>query len=490
MFVFLGRRRSAGMILMLSLAAAAAVATPGLAVGGPGDSPDDYAHLMPVSVSGRQAVVQLQLPREVYLGARSNDLRDLRLFDAAGTPMPFSLVERVRQEQVSKSTAPAAVFPVRAPAGARQGLPDGLQIRTREDGAVISVTAPAARGVRDELASLVLDIQPPAQQAGANAREKERPAVSALALTLPPALDSYNARLALDTSDDLQHWEPLTEAPVSWLVNSQGASVRKDRIEFAPRRFRYARIAWLEGKPVEFAAIAAELVTSTRAPQPWENVVLSAAPGKAGDDLVYAAPLAIPVQAVGLVFHTQNVVLPAQVGQYREQPGLKRAGDLEPVASATFYQLTQNGQGRVSGDVEVPLTHAAQWVLRPQAKLLDRPELRLLWKPATIVFVAGGKGPYTLAFGRDGAQPAYQPLDQVAPGFSPPELAALEQARSGTPIRQPEGTGGATNRLAGVFSRREFWLWVLLLCGVAALALMAWRLTRQLKDESSGQPPA
>lgn len=473
MFALLGRRRAdriiAGMILFCGAAAAA-------------DTPDDYAYAIPVGVSGRQAIVQLRLPRAVYLGARTADLADLRLFDAAGTAMPFALVERMQQAQVSRPAAPAAVFPVRGPAGARQGLPEGLQIQTREDGAVISVSAPAARGAGDELASLVLDIQPPGKAPAAD----ETVAVSALALRLPQGVDSYHARLVVDTSDDLQHWQPLTEASVSWLVNSEGARVRNDRLAFPPRPFRYARIAWAEGKPVEFAGITAEFVVSQRAPQEWDSVVLRPASGKAGDDLVYAAPAAIPVQGLGVVFHGRNAVLPAIVGQYRERQGR----ELQVLSSATFYQLTQNGQQRVSGNVEVPLTHASQWVLRPQARLADRPELRLLWKPAAVVFMAGGKGPYTLAFGRTGMQPAFQPLDQVAPGFSPSELAALEQATSGEAVRQhaPDGLS-EMDGVSGMFRRREFWLWALLLCGVAVLAAMAWRLTRQLKEDPSGQPP-
>jgi len=473
MFAFLGRRRMdqiiAGMMLVLSSAAAAA------------DTPANYAYTIPVGVSGKQAIVQLRLPRAVYLGARTAGLSDLRLFDAAGAAMPFALVERMQQAQVSKATAPAAVFPVRAPAGARQGLPEGLQIQTREDGAVISVTTPAARGAGDELASLVLDIQPPGKAPG----KDESVAVSALALQLPQGVDSYHARLVIDTSDDLQRWQPLTEASVSWLVNSQGARVRKDRIAFPPRPFRYARIAWVEGKPIEFG-IAAEFVVSHQAAQEWDSVVLAAASAMPGEDLVYAAPVAIPVQALGVVFHGENAVLPAAIGQYRQQQGR----ELQALTSATFYQLTQDGRQRVSGNVEVPLTHASEWVLRPQAKLADRPELRLLWKPAAIVFMAGGKGPYTLAFGRAGVQPVFQPLDQVAPGFSLSELASLEQATSGEAVRQQAADGfSEMGGAAGMFQRREFWLWALLLCGVAALAAMAWRLTRQLKDSASGQPP-
>lgn len=480
MFSFFCRRRITAMMLAFSAAANASIAARA-------DNPGDYSHVIPITVSGKQAVVQLPLPRTVYLEARSKDLHDLRLFDSTGAPMPFAMIERVGKEQVSRSTAMAAVFPVRAPAGARQGLPEGLQIHTGDEGTLISVTTPSAHSAADELASLVLDIRAPRKAENSN----EIVAVSALSLSLPRAVDNYNARLVLETSDDLQHWVPLTEASVSWLVNSHGAEVRNNRIEFAPRQFRYARIGWLEGKPIEFGEIIAELVTSVRTSQQWESLVLPGTPGKTRDDLIYTAPPAIPVQAVGVVFHAQNAVLPALIGQYHEQPGPASVSDLRTLTGATFYQLTQNGQQRVSGDVEVPVTHAIRWVLRPQAKLPDRPDLRLLWKPATMVFIAGGKGPYALAFGRDGAQPGDQPLAQVAPGFSSSELAALELATAGAPVRQHAREAvGAPDGLTGLFHRREFWLWGLLLCGVATLALMAWRLMGQLKDESSNQPKA
>jgi len=478
----------------------------------PADNPAAYSHVIPVTVSGKEAVVQLPLPRTVYLQARSADLRDLRLFDAGGTPLPFALVERVREDGVARARAPVAVFPVRAPAGAAQ---DGLQIRTREDGTLVSVRAPASEAA-DVLASLILDLQPPLpalanigtandgsnngsnnasnngdnNASNNNASNNGSRAIAALELMPPASESSYSARVMLEASDDLQHWVPVTDAALSWLVNSQGGRVQKNRIEFAPRSFRYARLSWLEGKPVEFAAISADWVTELRAPAQWDSLVLQPTPGRSGEDLVYAAPLAIPVASVGLVFQGQNIVLPAAIGQYRDlqqrQAGEARGPDLRTVTSATFYRLTQNGQQRESGDVEVAPTHASQWVLRPQAKLAERPGLRLRWQAGTIVFLAGGRGPYTLAFGRNGVQPAYLPLAQVAPGFSRGELATLELATAGAPVQQhaPEAVAGDGNA-----SGHAAWLWALLLCGVAALGFMAWRLVRQLKDAPPGQPP-
>jgi len=485
MSAFPGRRRCLAIMLVLY-----AIAIPAgfASAASQADSPDGYSHRIAVGVSGRQAVVQLPLPRAVYLEAHSSDLRDLRLFDAAGTPMPFALVERMQQERVTRSTAPVAIFPVHAPAEDARKPQDGLQIRTREDGAVISVTAPSARRPGDVLSTLVLDLQP-AGQATKAAAATDTAAVAALTLAPPAGADNYNARVVLEASDDLQRWTPVTEAALSWMVNSEGARVRKDRIEFAPRAFRYARIAWLEGAPAVFAGITADHVSRVRLPLQWEGVLLQSSPGQQGKDLAYTAPLAIPVESVGLVFQAENVVLPATLGL--ERPAGEGGPDLAPLASATFYQLTQNGRRRVSGDIAVPLTHASRWLLRPKAALPERPALRLRWQAATLVFMAGGRAPYTLAFGRDGAQPVYLPLVQVAPGFSQDELEGLEQASAGPPLRQHAGgKEDAGAGVTGLLRQRGFWLWALLLCGVAALAAMAWRLARQLKDGSSGQPPA
>jgi len=119
---------------------------------------------------------------------------------------------------------------------------------------------------------------------------------------------------------------------------------------------------------------------------------------------------------------------------------------------------------------------------------MEPPGLRLRWKPASMVFVAGGKAPYTLAFGRDGVQSMQVQLNQVAPGFSSSELAALEQARTGESLQQGAHPGGAGSGTQDGSNMRVLGLWALLLAGVAVLAMMAWKLSRQMKEDAMGPP--
>ena len=469
------------VIMVFALTGAAVTESPAA----PTDRLADYSHRLPLRTVSSQAIVRLPLPRPVYLNARSSSLHDLRVFDAVGASMPFALVDQTPPVVEKKATAPVAIFPLYGTARDAGPMPESLQIRTRSDGAVISVTTPS-RAASDELQSLILDLQPAALAAKVSAAAP----VGALSLSLPPGMDNYNAHVAVDVSNDLQDWDVLAEAAVSWLINDRGASVGKHRIEFSPRPFRYARIRWLEGKPLAFADINADYVVQQYAAMQMETIVLPGLPAAEGRDVMYAAPVAIPAIAVGFVFEGQNVVMPVIVGQYQTTPN-RKPGDrvvtrLQPIVNTTFYQLSQKGQQRVSGDVEIAPTNASIWVARPLTAILERPALRLRWAPATNVFVAAGKAPYQLAFGRVSAMAASVPLSQVAPGFTSRELAELESATPGALVQQQSPAAIVeADRTAGT---RRYWLWGLLVCGLAALAAMAWRLFRQMKVDTSSPP--
>jgi CHASE3 domain sensor protein len=104
------------------------------------------------------------------------------------------------------------------------------------------------------------------------------------------------------------------------------------------------------------------------------------------------------------------------------------------------------------------------------------------WQPATLVFVAGGTAPYTLAVGRDKAVPAARQIGDVAPGFTTAELRALEQAHAGAAQMQGDAAQRASADAARA-QRRLILLWGVLLLGVAAVAWMVWRLLRQAESQ-------
>jgi hypothetical protein len=472
------------------------------------DRLQDYSHALPVTVSGQQGVVGLRLPKSVYLHARSAQLNDVRLFDAAGAVLPFALYVPPMQTRVERSSISARIFPVTSSdvESATNDLTHrhrqsdfDLDIKMAADGTLVSVKNKAQRDSTrsEQLAALILDL-------GALEDGGKQQNFDALKFTLPAGTTHYSAQVWLEVSQDLRRWDSLGMTELNWLVNSDTQVLTNDRLEFNPRRFRYARLSWRRGQPLQFASIHAESANEVSNAPALENIVLSAnsdahAMGDAkqlgnknANDLVYTAAIALPVEQINLQLSEKNVVMPAVLGQYREFPsrqiGKPSVWQFLPIAQSTFYQIQQDGQQRSSAALKLPVTHVAQWVVRPSGTYhssaqTDKPKLALSWQPATLVFVASGKAPYTLAVGREGVGSSALELSQVAPGFSSADLSHLEQASLGD-VQAQSGSVDAVNSAsqAAASARQRLWiLWGVLILGVGIAVILAWRLLTQMK---------
>lgn len=465
------------------LLAGAAPAAPGQ------DRPQDYGWSMPVQVPAGAGIVQLALPREVYLHASSASLADVRLFDADGKRLPYAIGAPPAQSATQRTNIPARIFPVTGAPATGDGL-QGIDIRTADDGRLLSVSTRAGTAAATAaLQALILDL-------GKQAQDKR---IAALRFTPPARTDNYSAQVLLEVSDDLKQWDAIGTTTLNWLSNSDTQTLANDSIAFAPRTFRYARLSWQAGVPLAFAAITAQAVSETDVAPARASVVLQGLPGKQDNERRYATPLAIPADSIALQLTQTNTVLPVTLGVYRQNSYVPRhrlhlrqqarpaqGAYFDPLLSTTFYRIGLDGKERISGDLAMPVTQTGEWVLQTSTEQPlaagDAPALRLGWTPATVVFLASGKPPYQLAFGNSNAAAVAQPLSQVAPGFKAEELLALKTASAG-PLQPNSGAeapprvtkDGAPWRLAA--------LWAALLLGVGVLGFFAWRLLKQPQEQ-------
>lgn len=447
------------------------------------DKPGDYTHLLPLNSSVKQGVLQLRLPRDVYLHARSPLLDDVRVFDASGAPQPFALQEPVAAENIGHKDLPLIIFPLMSAAGNQSSQLD-LDVSTAPDGRLLSVKVrpeggdQAATAGTTRLTGLILDLGKPRASSTA-----APPTVDGLRFTLPPGQRDYSAQVWLETSNDMKRWDAVGAAELNWLVNQDQQTLANDRLTFEARPFRYARLTWNSGTPLQFASIVAEQPVRTTTAAPREQLLLQPVAGELPQDLVYTMPPAIAPATVGVQFSETNVVLPAQLGVYyavpARQAGAAVSRRFDPIVNTTFYRITQDGQPRSSGDLVVAPRHAPQWVLRTTAAATVKPVLKVGWQPATLVFLASGNAPYTLAVGRERAPATSRPLAQVAPGFSDVELRQLDRVTAGPAAAQQAVATAAQGDEADTGARhRLLVLWGVLLLGTAVLAAMVWRLLR------------
>ena len=462
------------------------------------ERPAGYGWSMPVTVPAGAGVARLPLPKEVYLHARTGNLADVRLVDRDGQRLSFAISTPPARSSTQRSSVAARIFPVTGSAADGGGL-QHVEIRTGSDGRLLSVSASAGPGsaaAGKSLQALILDL---GQQAPGSR-------IGALRFTPPDNAGDYSAQVLLEASDDLKQWDAVGTTTLNWLSNSDTQTLANDSIAFAPRALRYARLSWQEGQPLVFAGIAAQAVSESEAAPPRAAIVLQGVAGKQPNEWVYATPLAIPADSIALQLAQSNMVLPVTLGVYRQnnyvpprrlslhrqtQPQRSRDAYFEPLLSTSFYRISDAGKERVSGELAMPVVQTTQWILRPQtqgtALPAEAPALRLGWTPETLVFLASGKGPYQLVFGKADAQPVAQPLSQVAPGYRDGELQALPVATLGA-LTAIAGNTDAPPATAGTGAPwRMAALWAALLLGVGVLGFFAWRLLSQIKDE---QPPA
>jgi hypothetical protein len=453
------------------------------------DTLGDYAYRMDLNVAA-QGVLSLRLPQAVYLHAQSAALNDVRLFDADGAQLAFALHVPTLQSHVLRRQLPVKIFPVMSNRAAPNAGDDiAVDIRTAGDGTVLSVRSKAGgSGKNTRLTSLVLDLRQTTTPAAQSAQSAQNgPRISALQFSLPADSTAYSAQVWLEVSDDLKQWDTIGTSALNWLFNSSTETLSNDRMEFEPRSFRYARLSWHKGEPIQFASITAESTEYSATAPAIDTLTIQPTPGKHAQDLVYPAALAIPVERISLQFSEQNIVYPASLGYYDEIPsrqiGQPTVWRFQPEMQTTFYQITQDGKTRRSGDINVPRTHSAQWVLRPQAASSAKPTMTITWQPANLIFVTSGKDPYTLAFGRNRVTSNALALAQVAPGFGIDELQKLPQASAG-PVQQQAARPESEAAIASASAKqRSLILWGVLLLGVLVLGAMVWSLVKQMQQK-------
>jgi len=429
------------------------------------DRPQDYAYILPLVPPTKDSVQQLRLTKEVYLYSQSARLDDVRIFDANGVPLPFALRLPAPAPRPSPRSLPLAVFPLMSSGG--PAAPLDLDVDTADDGRLLSVKVRQDEGDKPDtpphLSGLLLDL---------GSRAEDQPTISALRFTLPAKQRDYSAQVWLDTSNDLQRWDVAGAAELNWSGNREPQTPSGDRLDFTPRKFRYARLRWRRGTPLQFGSVVAEHPLHSNITPIGEQLLVQPSAGLLPGEMLYAVPVGIAPEKIGLQFAEANVVVAGQIGIYRDRPPR-----FDPILSATFYRIRQGRRERNSDDLGVAPVHAAQWVLRMAEPANFRPQLRLSWQAGTLVFQGNGNEPYVLAVGRDHAPAVAGSLAEVAPDLSPGELDKLTYTTVG-PARQQTDYGQreavAEMKAANAAQLRLVVLGSIALLGVLAFA--GWRL--------------
>jgi hypothetical protein len=418
---------------------------------------DHFTQRFALDLDGSAAYYTLTVPRAVYAASLRGDLGDLRVYNGASEPVPYSL-DTPRMPEGPPRRHPAQWFPLPADNAAAGNAPLGVSIAA--DGSLRATANTPSRGSR-----------------GGDLVDLGHAGQYDTALLIHLANDSYQGRVSVEASDDLRTWRLLTDTQLLKVTNG-GNTLTQDRIDLEGLQERYVRLRWLDTAP---DIASAEVETRASDPNAQDSAVVprqwraggNVRPGQTPGDYLFETDGAYPVDRLRLNLPQLNTVARATIYSRVDSHAPWR-----DVVDGVVFRL----QGKSGEETNPPLTLIAntdrEWRVAVDMRNggLGSGKLDVVagWRPASLTFIARGAAPFALSVGNASLQPAAVSRSELLVGAA--SVVAAATVGDALPVAAQDARGA--NAPEDADAMRRYVLWAALLLAVGTLGLLAWRLSR------------
>lgn len=420
----------------------------------------DYARQWPVSARAEGAYA-LRLNESVYRQTVTPDISDLAAFNAAGEALPFGPMP-ARLGPPASSWRETAWFVL--PNGASV-VPDDLHLHiARSSDGELNFNASLSRGAQDPIQNLLIDV-----------RAKDQ-AIEAIAFELALNAVDFSANVAIEASDDLQHWRTVVPSAAVAQLRQGGQTLLRRHIEFAPLTAAYLRVHTLNaGQSIPVNAIRLRLRPSTGVAQeaPVRSWIGAEYLRREGRAYIYRLPARVPAEQLNIELADDNTV--AEFSVSARDP---RERGWPYVGQLTAFRLRGAGLALDNEAMDIPSARRSEWRVEPSVSLNKPPILKFAYRPETWLLLTHGQPDFVIAAGSQRARRSDFPLAM---------LVAQARAQYGDawqpmpvelgPMR--EAGGDAALRAYDPKRKRILVLWAVLLAAAGAVAFMVLKLLKQ-----------
>ncbi|WP_341312230.1 DUF3999 domain-containing protein [Paraburkholderia sp. IMGN_8] len=432
---------------------------------------DYFARRFALELDSGAAYYSIKLPAAAYAASRRGDLGDVRVFNGAGEPVPYSLDAPRDAARTPPTLRTVRWFPLPVTAADSAGAPLGVTIAA--DGSLRTTAAPPARAQHD---TDLVDLGHVAGEAGA--------------LVVHLRNDNYQGRVTVESSNDLRSWQPAGDAQLL-KVTYNGSTLSQDRIALDAVRARYVRLRWLDGAPyIESIDLEVQTASADRAQRAdtqreWREGIVAHAGPTAGE-YFFETGGPYPVDRLRLNLPQPNTVAPAIV---YSRPSLQTPW--REVSNATLYRLHNGPVEQSNPSIEVAADTDRQWrvVVDTRNGGLGSGALTIAagWRPATLTFVARGSAPFTLEVGSEAVVSSAVSREDLLMGAS--SVAVAARLGEALPVAPDDADAQSANKDKDAM--RRYVLWAALLLAVGSLGVIAWRLARgaRVAADAAGNAP-
>lgn len=436
---------------------------------------NDYAWTWPLTTDASASAWQFELTPEMYAASMYLQLTDMAVFNANDQAVPLAMMPSPPAAADHAETIDLPVFAIAAAPGEKNG-DVALTLERADDGSLRRVAAQiAATPPKPTTASdYVLDASAVMRDGNAT--------IDRVWLNWPDGNDAISARVALATSDDLEHWTPIVNAAAIVDLRRDDAHLqRKDIALSIATTAKYLRLRVLDGSlPQTFSVSAHQLTRAARAQPALQWLEASGervdAPSTRDKTVYrYRLPAALPIERVRVDPSSENSIARVEVlssGPFAADSWFSRA-------TFTAFRLQEHEVEILNEEMPVNVAvRADEWRIETQPPLDRAPTLALGWHPERIVFLAQGKPPFRIAVGSRSTHRTDFPVE-VALG----EL----RARLGADWQPPLAATGKREIAAGDLAYEEpplplpwrnWLLWSVLVIGALVVVGFALSLLR------------
>jgi hypothetical protein len=421
-------------------------------------SPRDFAYGQLAVPVRDAAAYRFALSPNVYQNTVREDLGDLRVFNAEGVVVPFSLSRPAAQSLIHQTPIAVPLFPLHEGAQIRI---DGVHLTINSSGSAVNLQTQNGASTNAAVRQYLLD-----------ARALDA-TLSALQLGWPDTAAEYTGRLTVEVSDDLAAWRSLVAAAPIANLRANGQTLVENRLEFPATKARFWRLTWLGVAPTfELTGILAEPAASLTDPARTSLEVNGVVDPKNAREYRFDLGAHPPVSRVSVVLPDWNSVFDVELSSRSTA-----SAPWHLIVRSGFYRLKTADAEQENSPLAVSPDSDRYWRARiigagnsPQFPL----RLHVEWVPNEVTFLAQGHAPFLLAYGNASATRAEADLSHL------PDSLEIAPARLG-PVQV---TGGANRLIAkpAPFPRMRVALWSVLLLAVGVLSWMAYRIGRDPRD--------
>ncbi len=445
----------------------------------------DFAFASTLS-EGKQSIRQFELPYSILTKLERQDYGDLRIFNSQNQAVPFGITQLEPQTQQNNASHDLRFFRLTDKTTQSDG---GLLVNFNDNTAHFSFNA--ARPKHEPSNYLIIE----------NGHQNEALLAIKLAWRKPgDAGFSINVKLA--SSDDLQNWQPVSDATLYALTYLDSVLTQNTVSLPYANHAKYLRLSFQPSSDfsLNIEKITGDYRQDTRVERENRQTV-QLKPGDTPNEWLFntggyirITKIGFEIPSTGLLYQgrlyskndspRQNLAKPNHSFKHEVKRALHRypeqrvaeQGDWRYQGAVTQYRLLTAAGEIASPPTTVSTSKDRQWklVLDQPATLLSEqvPGIKLAWHPVIVTFVAQGDPPYRLFFGKATVGPSNTGLS--------PDLIKHAETVNVLEIRAVERTTKPIKAAPLPLNWQKILLWVILCSGVFTVGLMAYQLYLQM----------